>query len=83
MGLLVDGKLISKYAQYRHWVTSDGPPGPSGSGGFQAEIDRYYLYVALEQCPLEDGVTFLVKTGGFLKIYLTCLQDRGAGFFCR
>ena len=64
MGLLVDGiwhdqwydtastggKFIRKASQFRNWVTPDGEPGPSGTGGFKAERDRYHLYVSYA-CP--------------------------------
>ena len=64
MGLLVDGvwhdkwydtaesggRFVRKESQFRHWVTADGAPGPSGAGGFPAEPGRYHLYVSLA-CP--------------------------------
>ena len=64
MGLLVDGKWQDQWydtkkpggrfersaAQFRNWVTADGSPGPSGSGGFEAAPGRYHLYVSLA-CP--------------------------------
>lgn len=64
MGLLVDGKwhdqwydtsstggrFIRKDSAYRNWITPDGAPGPSGTGGFPAEAGRYHLYVSLA-CP--------------------------------
>lgn len=64
MGLLVDGvwhdkwydtaesggRFVRKESQFRHWVTPDGAPGPSGDGGFPAEPGRYHLYVSLA-CP--------------------------------
>ena len=64
MGLLVDGKwqdewydtesnkgrFIRSESQFRNWVTEDGSPGPSGTGGFEAEADRYHLYVS-HACP--------------------------------
>jgi putative glutathione S-transferase len=64
MGLLVDGvwqdqwydtkstggRFVRKDAAFRNWVTSDGSPGPSGTGGFKAEPGRYHLYVSLA-CP--------------------------------
>lgn len=37
-------------SQFRNWVTVDGAPGPSGTGGFKAEADRYHLYVSYA-CP--------------------------------
>jgi len=64
MGLLVDGqwrdrwydtsksggKFVRSQAQFRNWVTADGAPGPSGDGGFEAEVGRYHLYVSYA-CP--------------------------------
>ena len=64
MGLLVNGKWQDRWydtsktggrfvrtdAAFRSWVTPDGGPGPSGSGGFKAEPGRYHLYVSLA-CP--------------------------------
>ena len=64
MGLLQDGEwkdqwydtsstgghFVRKDSQFRNWVTADGSAGPSGTGGFQAEKDRYHLYVS-HACP--------------------------------
>lgn len=64
MGLLVDGQWHDQWydtdstggrfqrseSQFRHWITADGRPGPSGDGGFKAEPGRYHLYVSLA-CP--------------------------------
>ncbi len=64
MGLLVDGqwqdrwydtrinkgRFVRKESQFRNWVTADGSPGPSGTGGFGAEAGRYHLYVSYA-CP--------------------------------
>ncbi|PZD73234.1 Glutathionyl-hydroquinone reductase YqjG [Acaryochloris thomasi RCC1774] len=64
MGLLVDGiwqdkwydtsetggRFVRKDAQFRNWITADGAPGPTGSGGFKAESGRYHLYVSYA-CP--------------------------------
>ena len=64
MGLLVDGqwqdqwydtsasggRFIRKDSIFRNWVTPDGTPGPTGTGGFAAEPGRYLLYVSLA-CP--------------------------------
>jgi putative glutathione S-transferase len=64
MGLLVDGVWQDRWydttstdgrfkrmdAKFRHWVTRDGAPGPSGEGGFPGEAGRYHLYVSLA-CP--------------------------------
>lgn len=64
MGLLVEGewrdawydtkptggRFVRKDASFRNWITSDGSPGSSGTGGFKAETGRYHLYVSLA-CP--------------------------------
>ncbi|MEQ8397885.1 glutathione S-transferase family protein [Thalassobaculum sp.] len=64
MGLLIDGewrdqwpdtsasggRFQRKESAFRNWVTADGTPGPSGTGGFKAEPGRYHLYVSLA-CP--------------------------------
>jgi putative glutathione S-transferase len=64
MGLLVDGvwkdqwydtastggRFVRTTTRFRSWITPDGAPGPSGSGGFAAEPGRYHLYVSLA-CP--------------------------------
>lgn len=63
MGLLIDGRWHDQWyesskdgafqreqAQRRHWVTADGAPGPTGTGGFAAQAGRYHLYVSLA-CP--------------------------------
>ncbi|MDG9784697.1 glutathione S-transferase family protein [Metapseudomonas otitidis] len=45
-----DGRFKREEARRRNWVTRDGEPGPSGTGGFKAEAGRYHLYVSLA-CP--------------------------------
>jgi putative glutathione S-transferase len=64
MGRLVDGKWQTVWydtkttggafqrttASFRNWITPDGDPGPTGSGGFKAEAGRYHLYVSMA-CP--------------------------------
>lgn len=64
MGQLIDGKWDSSWydtkssggafrrstAGFRNWITPDGAPGPSGTGGFAAESGRYHLYVSYA-CP--------------------------------
>ncbi|HVJ34009.1 MAG TPA: glutathione S-transferase family protein [Terriglobia bacterium] len=44
------GRFLRKESSFRNWVTADGAPGPSGTGGFKAEAGRYHLYVSLA-CP--------------------------------
>jgi glutathionyl-hydroquinone reductase len=44
------GRFIRSASRYRNWVTPDGAPGPTGRGGFAAEVGRYHLYVSYA-CP--------------------------------
>lgn len=44
------GRFVRKDSQFRNWVTADGSAGPTGTGGFKAERDRYHLYVSYA-CP--------------------------------
>jgi putative glutathione S-transferase len=64
MGLLIDGDWHDQWydttssggafqrqeSRFRNWVTADGAPGPSGTGGYKAESGRYHLYVS-DACP--------------------------------
>lgn len=64
MGLLINGQWHDQWydteatagrfqredAQFRNWVTADGAPGPTGTGGFTAESKRYHLFVSMA-CP--------------------------------
>lgn len=44
------GGFVRQISTFRNWVTPDGSAGPTGTGGFAAEMGRYHLYVALI-CP--------------------------------
>ena len=64
MGVLIDGQwqrsdhlaktengaFVRPDSTFRHWITPDGAPGPTGKGGFKAEAGRYHLYISLA-CP--------------------------------
>ncbi len=77
MGLLVDGvwqdqwydtkstggRFVRKDSAFRNWVTPDGSPGPSGTGGFKAEPGRYHLYVSLA-CPWAHRTLIFRKLKG-------------------
>jgi putative glutathione S-transferase len=77
MGLLVEGRWQDQWydtkktggrfqrsqSAFRHWVTADGVPGPSGEGGFKAEPGRYHLYVSLA-CPWAHRALIFRKLKG-------------------
>ena len=77
MGLLVDGvwhdqwydtkstggKFERSIAKFRNWITPDGEPGASGTGGFKAEAGRYHLYVSYA-CPWAHRTLIFRKLKG-------------------
>ncbi len=58
-----DGEFVRQESQFRHWVTPDGAPGPSGEGGFAAESGRYHLYISLA-CPWAHRTLIFRKLKG-------------------
>ncbi|MEY8711718.1 glutathione-dependent reductase [Mangrovibacter phragmitis] len=44
------GRFKRSVSAFRNWITPDGTPGPTGTGGFSASTSRYHLYVSLA-CP--------------------------------
>ncbi|MEO1550732.1 MAG: glutathione S-transferase family protein [Pseudomonadota bacterium] len=44
------GAFERKASSFRNWITPDGAPGPSGTGGFAAQSGRYHLYISYA-CP--------------------------------
>jgi len=57
------GRFVRNASQFRNWVTKDGAPGSSGSGGFAAESGRYHLYVSLA-CPWAHRTLIFRKLKG-------------------
>ena len=58
-----DGRFVRQDAGFRNWITKDGQPGPSGVGGFEAEPDRYHLYVSFA-CPWAHRTLIFRKLKG-------------------
>jgi len=77
MGLLVDGEWRDQWydtkstggrfkrdtSRFRNWVTADGRAGPTGASGFEAEPDRYRLYVSYA-CPWAHRTLIFRKLKG-------------------
>jgi glutathionyl-hydroquinone reductase len=77
MGMLIEGKwhdvwydteatkgrFVRTESKFRHWITADGKPGPTGEGGFEAEPGRYHIYVSLA-CPWAHRTLILRKLKG-------------------
>ena len=57
------GHFKRSESAFRNWVTADGEPGPSGTGGFKAEAGRYHLYVSLA-CPWAHRTLIFRKLKG-------------------
>ncbi|MCP4790030.1 MAG: glutathione S-transferase family protein [Gammaproteobacteria bacterium] len=47
---ITGGEFKRNEAAFRNWITPDGQPGPTGTGGFAAQAGRYHLFVSLA-CP--------------------------------
>lgn len=60
------GRFERKESSFRSWVTADGSAGPSGEGGFEAEPDRYHLYVSYA-CPWAHRTLIFRKLKGLEK----------------
>lgn len=78
------GGFVRQTSSFRHWVTPDGSPGITGSGGFIAEPDRYHLYVALI-CPWASRTLIARKLKGLesvisLSVVEPWLLDEGWHF---
>ncbi|MDP5293598.1 glutathione S-transferase family protein [Oceanimonas sp. CHS3-5] len=58
-----EGRFERSESRYRHWITADGSPGPTGAGNFAAEPGRYHLYVSLA-CPWAHRTLILRRLKG-------------------
>jgi len=63
----VKGEFIRSDSTFRNWVTPEGLPGPSGSGGFAAAPGRYHLYVS-HACPWAHRTMIFRALKGLEKI---------------
>ncbi|MCA8882099.1 MAG: glutathione S-transferase C-terminal domain-containing protein [Rhodobacteraceae bacterium] len=61
------GRFVRQVSSFRNWITPDGRPGPTGTGGFAAEPGRYRLYVALI-CPWASRTLIARKLKGLEQI---------------
>lgn len=57
------GRFVRQTSTFRNWITPDGAPGPTGTGGYAAEKGRYRLYVALI-CPWASRTLIARKLKG-------------------
>ncbi|MCE0495977.1 glutathione S-transferase family protein [Vibrio salinus] len=78
------GRFIRQTSSFRNWITKDGSAGPTGTGGFKAEKDRYHLYVGFI-CPWASR-TLMVRELKQLTNYISIsvvnpkLSDQGWEF---
>ena len=78
------GHFIRPDAPFRNWVTADGAPGPTGTGGFKAEPGRYHLIISLA-CPWAHRTLIFRKLKGLegmisLSVVHWLLGERGWTF---
>lgn len=75
------GGFVRQTSTFRNWVTPDGSAGPTGVGGFKAEVGRYHLYVALI-CPWASRTLMARKLKGLegaitVSVVEPALTDQG------
>ena len=78
------GHFVRPSSPFRNWITADGAPGPSGSGGFRAESGRYHLIVSLA-CPWAHRTLIFRKLKGLegmisLSVVNWLMAERGWTF---
>lgn len=78
------GRFVRQVSSFRNWITADGAPGPTGTGGFKAEAGRYRLYVALI-CPWASRTLIARKLKGLealmpMTVVNPVLTDEGWAF---
>lgn len=78
------GRFVRQVSSFRNWITPDGSPGPTGTGGFKAEAGRYRLYVALI-CPWASRTLIARKLKGLedlvaVTVVNPVLTDQGWAF---
>ncbi len=69
-----NGAFRRKPSTFRHWITPDGRPGPTGEGGFAAEPGRYHLYAALI-CPWACRTLMVRKLKGLESLIGVSIVD--------
>lgn len=78
------GRFERPQSAFRNWVTADGSPGPTGTGGFVAERGRYHLYVSLA-CPWAHRTLIMRRLKGLedvvsLSVVHWRMRERGWTF---
>src|SRR6516225_765603 len=78
------GRFERPPSAFRNWVTADGSPGPTGTGGFVAEAGRYHLYVSLA-CPWAHRTLIMRRLKGLddvvsLSVVHWRMRERGWTF---
>ena len=68
------GRFVRQVSSFRNWITPDGSPGPTGTGGFPAEAGRYRLYVALI-CPWASRTLIARKLKGLEDLIAVTVVD--------
>ena len=69
------GHFVRADSQFRNWVTRDGSPGPTGSGGFKAEPARYHLFVSYN-CPWAHRAIIFRKLKKLENVISLSLADK-------
>ena len=63
-----DGRFHRPESRFRNWISRDGAPGPTGTGGFPAESGRYHAEIAT--LLRELGIEVVVAVGEPARAFL-------------
>lgn len=69
------GHFLRADSRFRHWITADGSAGPSGEEGFNAERDRYHLFVS-PSCPWAHRTVILRRLKKLEGVVSMSVADR-------
>ncbi len=72
------GEFIRQTSSFRNWITADGSEGPTGTGGYRAEPNRYHIYVALI-CPWASRVLATLAIKGLEDVISVDIVDPRLG----
>ncbi len=59
---------------FHNWITSNGTPGPTGSGNFAVEPERYHLYVSYA-CPWAQRTLIMRNLKGLQAFFSVSVVD--------
>lgn len=69
------GKFVNNDGDcFHNWITANGEAGPTGTGGFSAEPNRYHIYVSYA-CPWAQRVLIMRALKGLQAFFTVSVVD--------